>query len=269
MRTNMDILQEIAERTRERIEARKKALAPDALMQMAQIAARSEASSAHGFPFERALRGEDIAFICEVKKASPSKGVIAGDFPYLAIAGDYEAAGAAAISVLTEPYYFHGEDHYLREIADRVSVPLLRKDFVVDRYMIDEAKVLGASAVLLICAILDDSHLAEYIAAAYALGLSTLVEAHTEEEVDMALAAGARIVGVNNRDLKTFAVDIRLSERLRRRVPQDVVFVAESGIQTAEDVERLRGCGVDAALIGESLMRAPDKKAKLAELRGR
>ena len=258
----MNILQEIAWRTRERIEARKRILPLDKIMETAC------SNTGGGLLFEKALRSEDIAFICEIKKASPSKGIIAGEFPYLDIARDYVAAGAAAISVLTEPYYFKGSDQYLRDIADVVSIPLLRKDFIVDRYMIYESKLLGASAVLLICAILDQDTLAEYISIAYDLGLSALVETHDEEEVDMALSAGARIIGVNNRNLKTFEVDITLSERLRALAPPDVLFVSESGVSRAEDISRLRRNSIDAVLIGEALMRSPDKKAALADLRG-
>jgi len=260
---SMNILHEIAERTKKRIDEQKKGMPALAL---AEIARSMESSVV--FPFEKALRSADIAFICEIKRASPSNGVIAENFPYLSIAKDYEAAGAKAISVLTEPYYFRGSDRYLREIADRVSIPLLRKDFIVDRYMIDEAKILGASAVLLICALLNQETLAAYIGAAHQLGLSALVEAHTEAEADMALSAGARIIGVNNRNLQTFDVDISISERLRRIVPRDILFVAESGVRTADDVNRLRQCGADAVLIGETLMRSPDKKAALAALRG-
>jgi indole-3-glycerol phosphate synthase len=259
----MNILQEIAQRTKLRVEDRKQVLPLEELADMA----RSVGGNCD-FPFERALRTEDIAFICEVKKASPSKGVIAEDFPYLEIAKDFESAGAAALSVLTEPYYFKGDDRYLREIADAVSLPLLRKDFTVDPYMIYEAKVLGASAVLLICSILDRSTLAEYIGIAHSLGLSALVEAHNEDEMAMALAAGARAVGVNNRDLRTFEVDTENSIRLRKLIPRDVIFVSESGIRTAADVEKLRQNGVDAVLVGEALMRSPDKKAALAALRG-
>jgi len=259
----MDILEEIAARTRERVAARKRDVKPGELMDMARDAAAPE-----GFPFELALRSEDMAFICEIKKASPSKGIIADEFPYMEIAGDYEAAGAAAISVLTEPYYFLGDSRYLREIADVAAVPLLRKDFTVDSYMIYEAKVLGASAVLLICAILDRGALAEYISLAHSLGLSALVETHTEAEISMALAAGARVVGVNNRDLRTFEVDISLSGRLRELAPPHVLFVAESGVRSAADVEALRQSGVDAVLVGEALMRSPDRKAALAALRG-
>ena len=220
------------------------------------------------FPFERALRKPDISFICECKKASPSKGLIAPDFPYLDIAKEYEAAGADAISVLTEPSYFLGKNQYLREISAAVSVPCLRKDFTVDEYMIYEAKHLGASALLLITSILHGGQLQEYIALSHELGLSALVETHDGEEIRQALAAGARIIGVNNRNLKDFSVDTKNSLRLRESVPEDVLFVTESGITSAEDVKEARRAGADAILVGEALMRATDKKAKLSELRG-
>ncbi|MCL2026303.1 MAG: indole-3-glycerol phosphate synthase TrpC [Leptospirales bacterium] len=258
----MNILQEIVTRTKERIEVQKKLLPPDKIIEMSRSVAIS------GFSFEKALKSDDIAFICEIKKASPSKGIIAADFPYLEIAADYETAGAAAISVLTEPYYFKGDDRYLREIAGKVSIPLLRKDFTIDSYMIYEAKVLGASAVLFICAILDADVLKEYIAIADSLGLSALVETHNEEEVEMALAAGARIIGVNNRDLKTFEIDMTMSERLKKIIPDDKLFVSESGITSPEDITRLRKAGADAVLIGEAIMRSPDKKSEILRLRG-
>jgi len=221
-----------------------------------------------GFPFEQALRGPDINFICEIKKASPSQGVIVPDFPYLQIAVEYEQAGAAAISVLTEPQYFQGRDQYLAEIQKAVSIPVLRKDFTVDAYQIYEAKILGASAVLLICALLDTATIRDYIAVCDELGLSALVEAHDEREIESALAAGARIIGVNNRNLRDFKVDINNSINLRPLVPENILFVAESGISTAADIELLRQSKVNAVLIGEALMRSPDKKKMLAELRG-
>lgn len=258
----MNILQEIADRTKERVEAQKK------IIPLEQIKEMVCTNAGNSFPFEQALKSDDIAFICEIKKASPSKGVIAEDFPYIDIAKDYEAAGAAAISVLTEPFYFMGNDNYLREIADAVKIPLLRKDFTVDSYMIYEAKLLGASAVLLICSILDSSTLAEYIAIAHKLGLSALVEVHCEKEISMALSAGARIIGVNNRNLKTFEVDIALSERLRKLVPPDILFVSESGINSPIDIAKLRQIGANAVLIGESLMRRQDKRAEINRLRG-
>lgn len=257
------ILDEIAERTRQRV-AEEKAAVP--LSEMKKRALAMDANT--GFPFKRALGSDDISFICEVKRASPSKGMIAEDFPYLEIAKDYERAGAAAISCLTEPFWFKGKDEYLTEIASAVNIPVLRKDFTVDEYMIYQAKTLGASAVLLICSILSREQLAEYLEIAHSLGLSALVEAHDKEEVGTALAVGAGIIGVNNRDLKTFTVDIHNSARLRKLVPPEVLFVSESGIRTAADVAALRENGTNAVLIGETLMRSPDKKAALAELRG-
>ena len=230
---------------------------------------RAEARPFPDFAFEKALSGPDLAFICEVKKASPSKGLIAPEFPYVQIAKDYEAAGADAISVLTEPRWFLGSKEYLNEIADAVSVPCLRKDFTVDEYMIWSARARGASAVLLICAILDDARLRAFRELADELGLSALVEAHEEREVERALNAGARVVGVNNRDLRDFTVDTGNSTRLRSLIPDDVLYVSESGVKTAEDVAQLRAMGADAVLIGETLMRAADKTAKLAELRSR
>lgn len=258
----MNILQEIAQRTKERIQAKKKILPTEKIIEMAK------GTGINGFPFEKAINTNDLSFICEIKKASPSKGIIAKDFPYLSIAKEYDAAGAAAISVLTEPYYFHGDDRYLSEIVKTVSVPLLRKDFTVDDYMIYESKLLGASAVLLICSLLSQDTLAEYISVAHSVGLSALVETHDEKEVEMALSAGARIIGVNNRNLKTFEVDITTSERLRPLVPPGVLFVSESGINKTEDITRLRKHNVHAVLIGETLMRSPDKKAMLEKLRG-
>jgi indole-3-glycerol phosphate synthase len=258
-----NILQEITERTKVRIAKQKKTLPLQKLMETIHSSGVND-----DFPFERALRQEDIAFICEIKRASPSKGLIADEFPYLDIAKEYEAAGAAAISVLTEPYWFKGDNRFLREIADTVSIPLLRKDFTVDSYMIYEAKALGASAVLLICSILDQETLAEYISIAHSLGLSALVEAHDKDELIMAVNAGARIIGVNNRNLKTFEVDTSISVRLRGLAPANIIFVSESGIRTAEDVDMLRKSGVDAVLVGETLMRSPDKAKALAGLRG-
>ena len=257
------ILEEIAKRTIERV-AEEKAAVP-----LSEMKKRAEALEANtGFSFRKALSGDEISFICEVKRASPSKGLIAPDFPYLDIARDYERAGAAAISCLTEPYWFKGKDEYLTEISKAVKIPVLRKDFTVDEYMIYQAKTLGASAVLLICSILSREQLSEYLETAHSLGLSALVEAHDEDEVRTALSVGAGIIGVNNRDLRTFTVDISNSARLRKLVPPEVLFVSESGIKTAADIEALRSNGTNAVLIGETLMRSPDKKAALDELRG-
>lgn len=257
------ILEEIAARTVQRV-AEEKAAVP-----LSEMKKRAEALDANtGFPFRKALSGDEISFICEVKRASPSKGLIAPDFPYLDIARDYERAGASAISCLTEPFWFKGRDEYLAEISNAVKIPVLRKDFTVDEYMIYQAKTLGASAVLLICSILSKEQLSEYLGIAHSLGLSALVEAHDEDEVRTALSVGAGIIGVNNRDLRTFTVDINNSARLRKLVPPKILFVSESGIKTAADIEALRSNGTNAVLIGETLMRSPDKKAALDELRG-
>ena len=258
----MTILDQLADYARQRSAAARQTLP------QTELERQAFALPTGSFAFEAALRKPGIAFICECKKASPSKGLIAPDFPYLDIAKAYTAAEADAISVLTEPKWFLGSDAYLREIAAAVPTPCLRKDFTVDNYMIYQAKVLGASAVLLICSILPEAQIRESIALCDDLGLSALVEAHDEAEVETALRAGARIIGVNNRNLKDFTVDTANSARLRQLIPADVLFVSESGVRTAEDVAALRKIGADAVLIGETLMRAPDKKAKLAELRG-
>lgn len=257
----MTILDQLAAHARERTGQAKKKIALGELRQQALSLPKGD------FAFEDALKKPGISFICECKKASPSKGLIAPDFPYLQIAKDYEAAGADCISVLTEPKWFLGSDKYLKEIASSVSIPCLRKDFTVDEYMIYEAKMLGASAVLLICSILSEEQIKEYIGVCDELGLSALVETHDESEVQTALSAGARIIGVNNRNLKDFSVDTGNSGRLRELIPGNVLFVSESGVNSAGDVAKLRKIGADAVLIGETLMRAPDKKAKLDELR--
>lgn len=258
----MTILDQLAAHARARVAEAKQKLPLEKLRQQAL------ASEKGNFAFENALKKQDISFLCECKKASPSKGLIAPDYPYLQIAKAYEAAGADCISVLTEPKWFLGSDAHLREIASAVSIPCLRKDFTVDEYMIYEAKLLGASAVLLICSILDEAQLRAYLRLCDALGLSALVETHDEAEVAAALRAGARMIGVNNRNLKDFSVDMNNSRRLRARIPRDVLFIAESGVQGAADVARLREIGADAVLIGETLMRAGDKAARLRELRG-
>ncbi|MCR4925747.1 MAG: indole-3-glycerol phosphate synthase TrpC [Clostridiales bacterium] len=218
------------------------------------------------FEFEKALKKDGLSFICEVKKASPSKGLIAPDFPYLKIAKEYEKAGASAISCLTEPKWFLGSDEYLKEICKSVNIPVLRKDFTISDYQIYEAKLLGAKAVLLICSLLDEQTIKEYIAVCDSLGISALVEAHDENEVKAALGAGARIIGVNNRNLKDFSVDVKNSTRYRQMIPENIVFVSESGIETHSDIEVLLSNKTNAVLIGETLMRADNKKAKLEEL---
>ncbi len=261
-----DMLQRIAARTRTRIDELRACGEAEAIVRRADKLAADEGE--HTFPFERALRVPGMSFICECKKASPSKGLIAPSFDAVAIARDYEAAGAAAISCLTEPFWFQGRDAYLADIAVSVDIPVLRKDFVVDELMVCQAKCLGAHAVLLICAILDDEQLARCVALAHRLGLSALVEAYEPDEVPRALAAGARVVGVNNRDLRSFEVDFGRSIDLRPLVGPDRLFVSESGVETRADVVRLEEAGVDAVLIGETLMRASDKRAALDELRG-
>lgn len=258
------ILDRLAASAERRAEAAKQKRPLDKVKEEAVAMAEKEAAA---FPFEKALAAEGISFICEVKKASPSKGVIAPDFPYLKIAKEYEAAGAAAISVLTEPDFFLGSDRYLAEIARAVSIPVLRKDFTVDVYQIYEAKLLGACAVLLICALLSDEKLKFFLQTAHSLGLSALVEAHDETEVKRALEAGARVIGVNNRDLKTFTVDIQNSVRLRGLVPSDRLYVSESGIRGAEDVGALYRNGTNAVLVGETLMKCADKKGMLEALK--
>lgn len=258
----MTILDKLAQHARERVEEGKKTIPLETLRVQAFDLPKGT------FAFEKALKKPDLSFICECKKASPSKGLIAPDFPYLQIAREYEEAGAECLSVLTEPKWFLGRDQYLEEIASTVSLPCLRKDFTVDEYMIYEAKILGASAVLLICSILSERQLKEYIQICDELGLSALVEAHDEGEIDLALKSGARMIGVNNRNLKDFSVDTDNSARLRALIPKEVLFVSESGVRDKADVDRVREIGADAILIGEALMKAADKKAKLSELRG-
>ncbi len=266
----MNILEEIAEKRRGDLAEKKQKFPPEVVEAQARQLAEAERKlqGKFRFPFRESLAKDGLRFICEIKKASPSKGVIAEEFPYLAIAEEYEQAGAAAISVLTEPHYFLGSDSYLKEIAAQRNIPVLRKDFTIDAYQIYEAKLLKASAVLLICALLEDAQIKEYIETAHALGLSALVEAHDEGEVKRALAAGAQIIGVNNRNLIDFSVNIKNSIYLRSMVPENCLFVAESGIKTAEDIALLKENGVDAVLIGETLMRATDKRAMLEAFGG-
>lgn len=260
-----DILEKIAESTRARVARAKLDVPEDVLIDRAfeSLAAKGAAPS-----FTDALAAPGMSFICECKKASPSKGVIAEDFRYITIAKEYEKAGASAISVLTEPEWFQGDLRYLDQISREVSIPLLRKDFTISSYMIYEAFLAGASAVLLICSLLDGDTLATYRNLAESLGMAALVEAHDEDEVKMALDAGARIIGVNNRDLRTFEVNASNCLRLRDKVPEGVLFVAESGIKTNEDINLLLNYNVDAVLIGEAMMTSPDKTAFLADLRG-
>lgn len=257
------ILDTIVEATKIRVAQEKQVESPEAV-KAAALALPSDT----GFPFEAALRQQDFNFICEVKKASPSKGIIAEHFPYLDIAKEYEMAGAAAISVLTEPDFFKGDKKYLQEIASTVKIPVLRKDFIIDEYQIYQAKVWGASAILLICACLDVPMLTKFRELADSLGLASLVEAHDEKEVQMAIDCGARIIGVNNRNLKDFTVDVQNSVRLRNLVQDDVIFVSESGLETPEDIQVLRDNNIGVALMGETFMRSPNKVEKLAYLYG-
>ena len=258
----MNILDQLADYARKRVAKAKENVSAD------EVKARALALPEGDFEFEKALKKDDLAFICECKKASPSKGLIAPDFPYLQIAKEYDRAGADAISVLTEPKWFLGSEKYLEEIAKEVSIPCIRKDFTVDEYMIYEAKLLGAKAVLLICAILPAETIKEYIKITDSLGLSALVEAHDEAEVRTAINCGARMIGVNNRNLKDFSVDTGNSKKLRDLIPEDITFVSESGVKGPEDIAEIRRIGADAVLVGEALMRAQDKKARLAQLKG-
>ena len=257
------ILDKIIEATKIRVAQEKQVESPESV-KTAALALPSDT----GFPFEAALRQQDFNFICEVKKASPSKGIIAEHFPYLDIAKEYEVAGAAAISVLTEPDFFKGDKKYLQEIASTAKIPVLRKDFIIDEYQIYQAKVWGASAILLICACLDVPTLTKFRELADSLGLSSLVEAHDEHEVQMAIDCGARIIGVNNRNLKDFTVDVQNSVRLRNLVQDDVIFVSESGLETPEDIQVLRDNNIGVALMGETFMRSSNKVEKLAYLYG-
>ncbi|MCD7775326.1 MAG: indole-3-glycerol phosphate synthase TrpC [Clostridiales bacterium] len=258
----MTILDNLAEYAVYRTEEAKKQIP------LFEMRKQTEGMPKKSFEFEKALKKNGMAFICECKKASPSKGVIAESFPYLQIAKDYEAAGADCISVLTEPKWFLGKNEYLKEIAETVSIPCLRKDFTVDEYMIYEARCLGASAVLFICSILPEEKIREYIEICDCLGISAVTEAHDESEIISAQRAGARIIGVNNRNLKDFSVDVENSRKLRSLVSDGTVFISESGVKSREDIEKLLEVGADAVLIGETLMRAENKKAKLDELKG-
>lgn len=258
------ILDEIAEKTRERIVKKKKEVSVEQLKERIYRQPRKK----EPFLFQKVLGQKELSFICEVKKASPSKGVIAENFPYLKIAEEYEKAGASAISCLTEPFYFQGQDSYLEEIAAKVRIPVLRKDFTVDPYMIYEARAMNADAVLLICALLQEEELQEYLELTEQLGMSALVESHSEQEMEMAIRCGADILGVNNRDLHNFHVDLNTSIRLGRLVPEGKIFISESGIRTPEDIKVLREYGADGVLVGETLMRGSDKKNALDQLRG-
>lgn len=258
----MTILDQLADYARQRVKADMESIPMDTMREMA-----AQAGVGKGNAFRDALAAPGMRFICEVKKASPSKGIIAADFPYLEIAEAYEQAGTDCISCLTEPKWFLGSDRIFSEIRQKVNIPMLRKDFTVDPYQIYQAKVMGANAVLLICSILDTATIAEYLRICDDLGLAALVEAHTPKEIASAVSAGAAIIGVNNRNLKDFTVDFTNAARLRDLIPPEALYVAESGVTGPEDAKTLRAIGADAALIGEALMRAKDKGALLAAMR--
>ena len=257
----MSILDELAASARERVAQAKLRLPEDEIRSLALH------MGAGDFRFEKAVARQGITLICEIKKASPSKGVISVDFPYADIARDYAAGGADCLSVLTEPTRFLGSDAIFGAVRRMSALPMLRKDFTVDEYQLYEAKLLGADAVLLIAALLDTETIARYIGICDTLGLSALVETHTEAEIDAALATGARMVGVNNRNLHDFSVDLDSAARLRSRIPDGVLFVAESGVSSVSDAARLAAAGADALLVGEFLMRSPDRRMTLAEMR--
>ncbi|MDR2873326.1 MAG: indole-3-glycerol phosphate synthase TrpC [Methanobrevibacter sp.] len=263
------ILEEIVNYTKRRIELKKSKISEEELISKINDLEnkKSHETFSDDFPFQEALKEDDISFICEIKRASPSKGIISDNFDYVKIAKDYEKGGASAISVLTEPRFFKGDDRYLSEISSQVKIPILMKDFVIDKYMIHEAKLLGASAVLLICSILNEKELNCYIKLSESLGLSALVETHDREEIKMAISAGAKIIGVNNRNLKDFSVDISTSIKLRKFIPNEISFVSESGINTFKDVENLRKYRIDGVLIGERLMKSPNVKLAIRTLK--
>ena len=257
------ILDDIVAKQKIRIEHEKKEKSIEILKQEVSTLPLSE-----NFFFDDSLKNKDFAFICEIKKASPSKGIIVEDFPYIDIAQEYEKAGAAAISVLTEPNFFKGNDIFLKDVADTVNIPVLRKDFIIDEYQIYQAKLIGADAVLLICAILDETTLNKFLNMAKSLKLNCLVETHNEDEIKKALNSGAEIIGINNRDLKTFSVDIKTSLELRKLIPNNKFLISESGIKTVQDIKILKDAGFNGALIGESMMLSKDKKQFLSQLRG-
>ncbi len=258
----MTILDKLADLSRARAAADQEKVPETVLREQVKALGKG-----NGEAFLSALKKPGISFICEIKKASPSKGLISPDFPYLKIAADYERAGADCISCLTEPEYFLGSDQIFREVRAQVSLPMLRKDFTVSAYQLDQARVMGANAALLIVSLLDEKTLEAYLERCDELGIAALVETHDGEEISRAVSAGAKIIGVNNRNLKDFSVDFENAARLRDRIPADCIYVAESGVKTPEDVQRLRQIGADAALIGETLMRSADPAETLDQLR--
>ena len=258
----MNILDKLADLSRERAKREQETVSAEELREQAKALGKG-----NGEAFLSALKKPGISFICEIKKASPSKGLISPDFPYLKIAEAYEQAGADCISCLTEPEYFLGSDDIFREVREKVNLPMLRKDFTVCEYQLDQARVMGANAALLIVSLMDERTLAAYLEHCEELGIAALVETHDEEEIRTAVSAGAKIIGVNNRNLKDFSGDFGNAARLRDRIPPECIYVAESGVRTPEDVQRLRQIGADAALIGETLMRAEDPAETLKSLR--
>ena len=258
----MNILDKLADLSRERAKREQETVSAEELREQAKALGKG-----NGEAFLSALKKPGISFICEIKKASPSKGLISPDFPYLKIAEAYEQAGADCISCLTEPEYFLGSDDIFREVREKVNLPMLRKDFTVCEYQLDQARVMGANAALLIVSLMDERTLTAYLEHCEELGIAALVETHDEEEIRTAVSAGAKIIGVNNRNLKDFSVDFGNAARLRDRIPPECIYVAESGVRTPEDVQRLRQIGADAALIGETLMRAEDPAETLKSLR--
>ena len=258
----MNILDKLADLSRERAKREQETVSAEELREQAKALGKG-----NGEAFLSVLKKPGISFICEIKKASPSKGLISPDFPYLKIAEAYEQAGADCISCLTEPEYFLGSDDIFREVREKVNLPMLRKDFTVCEYQLDQARVMGANAALLIVSLMDERTLAAYLEHCEELGIAALVETHDEEEIRTAVSAGAKIIGVNNRNLKDFSVDFGNAARLRDRIPPECIYVAESGVRTPEDVQRLRQIGADAALIGETLMRAEDPAETLKSLR--
>jgi indole-3-glycerol phosphate synthase len=254
-----EILQEIAEHVRGVVERRRREVPLEALRERPLFSvARRE--------FARCFRGNQRKIIAEIKKASPSKGLIRADFDPVVIARDYAAHGATAISVLTEEHYFQGSLNYLEQIRTVIDVPLLRKDFMLDAYQLVEAKAYGADAVLFIAAMLDAGLMRELRAQATELSLDSLVEVHNEQELAAAVKAGANLIGINNRNLKTFEVSLATTEQLAPLIPPGMPAVCESGIDGLEQIRRVEKLGIHAFLIGESLMRAPEPGNKLTEL---
>lgn len=258
----MTILEEIADHAALRVAEDKEKLSFNEIKERALSAGKGS-----GYKFYEAIEKPGLSFICEVKKASPSKGIIDPVFDYLKIASEYEKAGADAISCLTEPKWFLGSDEIFCRIRSKVATPMIRKDFVVDEYQLYQARLMGADCVLLICALLDTDTISRYLKICEDLGLAALVETHDENEISSAVSAGARMIGVNNRNLKDFSVNLDNAARLRDKIPSDLLYVAESGVTSPADAALLRAAGADGLLVGEALMRAEDKASFLTSMR--